>query len=60
MASKGENTMFMQIIEDSSLRQLWRLTHMPHQGPEAGRLPEEMLKMKEPPGMCMKTKERVT
>jgi hypothetical protein len=45
---------------NSSLRQLWRLTHVPHQGPEAGRLPIKMLKMKEPPGMCMKTKERVT
>ena len=27
MASKGKNSMFMQIIEDSSLRQLWRLTN---------------------------------
>ena len=27
---------------------------------ETGRRPKEMLKMKEPPGMCMKTKERVT
>jgi hypothetical protein len=37
MASNGENAMFMQIIEDSNLRQLWRLTHVPYQGPELGR-----------------------
>ena len=60
MASNGENAMFMQRMEDSSLRQLWRLTHVPHQRPEAGRLPKEMLKMKIDPTMCMKTKERVT
>jgi hypothetical protein len=28
MASNGENAMFMQIVEDSSLRQLWRLTNV--------------------------------
>jgi len=60
MASNGENAMLMQRMEDSSLRQLWRLTHVPHQRPEAGRLPKEMLKMKIDPTMCMKTKERVT
>jgi gentisate 1,2-dioxygenase len=60
MASNGENAMFMQRMEDSSLRQLWRLTHVPHQRPEAGRVPKEMLKMKIDPTMCMKTKERVT
>jgi hypothetical protein len=27
---------------------------------EAGRSPKEILKMKEPPGMCMKTKDRMT
>jgi hypothetical protein len=60
MASNGENAMFMQRMEDSSLRQLWRLTHVPHQRPEAGRLPKEMLKMKIDPTMCMKKKGIVT
>jgi hypothetical protein len=60
MASNGENAIFMEIIEDSSVRQLWRLTNVPHQGPEAGRLPIKMLKMKIDPTMCMKTKATMT
>jgi hypothetical protein len=28
MASNGENAMFMQTMEDSSLRQSWRLTNV--------------------------------
>ena len=28
MASNGENAIFMEIIEDSSVRQLWRLTNV--------------------------------
>jgi hypothetical protein len=40
--------------EDSSLRQLWRLMNVLFKVRKGG-LSLEMLEMKEPPGMCMKT-----
>jgi hypothetical protein len=55
MASNGENAMFMQTMVDSSLRQSWRLTHVPFK--TRGSYPnEKMLKMKVDPTICMKTK----
>ena len=57
MTPQDENAVLMRRVEDSSLRQLWRLTNtlinVRH-----GRCPLEMLKMKEPPGMYMKTQAR--
>jgi hypothetical protein len=56
---KDENALLMQRMEDSSLRQLWRLTHVLFKV-ETGRSPKETLKMKIDPGMCMKTKGWMT
>jgi hypothetical protein len=59
MASNDETAMFMQTMVDSSLRPSWRLTHVPFKT-RGGSCPnKEMLKMKEPPGIYMKTKGHV-
>ena len=59
MAPRDENALLMQRMEDSSLRQLWRLTNMLFKVRNGG-LTLEMLKMKIDPAMCMKTQATTT
>ncbi len=59
MAPQDEKSLLMQRMEDSNLRQLWRLTNVLFKV-RNGALTVEMLKMKVDPGMCMKTKARMT
>ena len=60
MAPDDENVLLRRRMEESSLHQLSRLIPCADRSQAGGSLPIKMLKMKEPPGMCMKTKGWVT
>ena len=60
MAPRDENALLMQRMEDSSLRQLWRLTNMLFRVRNGALTLRDVKNEDRTPGMCMKTQATMT